>query len=296
MKRLKSGVWLLLLAMSLTPAVDGIAKNLGASYEPMFIAFLRYSGAGILALAFALGCGRPVRIPRSDWPGQVLRTALIMGAMTALIAALALVPLANAVGGFLVAPIVSTALSIALLGEKLTRARLIGSILSIAGAAAIMRPEGSLETGTLLALLGGSLLGCYLATTRAATASADALSTLVVQCLLGALMLAPFAFARGVPQLTLEIPVGMAGLGALSACCHFLTVAAYRRSEASLLSPFLYFNLIAAVLVGFLWFGETPTMISLIGLTGIACGGLLAVSPGNALNFARTRPKSVTSG
>jgi hypothetical protein len=65
----------------------------------------------------------------------------------------------------------------------------------------------------------------------------------------------------------------------LSALCHFLTVAAYRRTEASLLSPFLYFNMIAAVGVGFLWFGESPDMVSIIGLSGIACGGLIAVAP-----------------
>ncbi len=280
---MKSGVWLLLIAMSLTPAVDGIAKGLGESYTPMFIAFLRYFGAGIVALAFAMVTRRRVHIPRSDYLGQVFRTALIMGAMTALIAALALVPLANAVGGFLIAPIVSTALSVVLMGEKLTAARTVGSVLSILGAAIIMRPEGSLDIGTVLALVGGTLLGCYLAATRAATSSADALSTLIVQCLLGSVMLAPFAFADGVPKMSMQIPVGMLGLGVLSACCHFLTVAAYRRSEASLLSPFLYFNMIAAVLVGFLWFGETPTMVSMLGLAGIAGGGLVAISPASAL-------------
>ncbi len=269
--------------MSLTPAVDGIAKGLGDSFSPMFIAFLRYFGAGFVALAFALATRQKVHIPRGDYLGQVFRTALIMGAMTALIAALALVPLANAVGGFLIAPIVSTALSVLLMGEKLTTGRAFGSVLSIAGAAIIMRPEGSLEIGTLLALLGGTLLGCYLAATRAATGSADALSTLILQCFLGSAMLAPFAFSGGIPTLTLQIPVGMLGLGVLSACCHFLTVAAYRRSEASLLSPFLYFNMIAAVLVGFLWFGETPTMLSLLGLAGIAGGGLVAISPATGL-------------
>ena len=105
--------------MSLTPAVDGIAKGLGESYSPMFIAFLRYLGAGIVALAFAVATRQRLHVPRSDYPGQVFRTALIMGAMTALIAALALVPLANAVGGFLIAPIVSTVLSVVLMGEKI---------------------------------------------------------------------------------------------------------------------------------------------------------------------------------
>ena len=43
----------------------------------------------------------------------------------------------------------------------------------------------------------------------------------------------------------------------ISAACHFLTVAAYQRADATLLAPFLYFNLLTAMAAGFLWFGET---------------------------------------
>jgi drug/metabolite transporter (DMT)-like permease len=103
-------------------------------------------------------------------------------------------------------------------------------------------------------------------------------------------MLAPFAFAHGVPELGLEVPLGMLGLGAVSAVCHFLTVAAYQRTEASLLSPFLYFNLIAALAIGFLWFGETPTTLSLAGLAGIALGGLVAAGAARLPGFGRRRP------
>ena len=36
------GVGFLILAMLLTPAVDGVAKTLSADHTPMMIAFLRY--------------------------------------------------------------------------------------------------------------------------------------------------------------------------------------------------------------------------------------------------------------
>ena len=60
----------------------------------------------------ARGTGRRIVVPTGDRLGQVVRTALIMGAMTALIAALGMVPMAKAVGGFLIAPIVSGLLGI----------------------------------------------------------------------------------------------------------------------------------------------------------------------------------------
>ena len=85
---MQTGVCFLILAMLLTPAVDGVAKTLAAEHTPMMIAFVRYFSAGLIALAAARATGRRIEIARGDRVGQVVRTALIMGAMTALITAL----------------------------------------------------------------------------------------------------------------------------------------------------------------------------------------------------------------
>jgi drug/metabolite transporter (DMT)-like permease len=275
--QVRAGVGFLVLAMLLTPAVDGVAKTLSDSHTPMTIAFVRYLVAGLVALAVARGCGRRIVVPRGDRVGQLVRTALIMGAMTALITALGMVPMAKAVGGFLIAPIVSSLLGILVWREPPTAPRLAGAALSCLGAAILLRPEAALEPGCLFALIGGALLGTYLAAQRGAGAQTDVLSTLAVQSLLGAGLLAPFALAGGLPALTPELAIGAIALGTISAACHLLTVAAYRRADATVLAPFLYFNLLTALAVGFLWFGETLTASSLAGVLAIAAGGLLTL-------------------
>ncbi len=274
---MQSGVCFLVLAMLLTPAVDGVAKTLSAEHSPMMIAFLRYFCAGVIALMIARGTGRRVVIPAGDRLGQVFRTALIMGAMTSLIAALGMVPMAKAVGGFLIAPIVSGILGILIWREPPTATRLAGSAISFVGAAILMRPEAGIETGSLFALLGGALLGTYLAATRGAKSQADALSTLAVQSLLGAGLIAPFALAGGLPTLNSTLIIGALSLGAISAICHFLTVAAYQRADATILAPFLYFNMITALAVGFFWFGESLGLASVLGLMAIALGGIVTL-------------------
>jgi len=272
-----TGVGLLILAMLLTPAADAVAKVLSADLGPMAIAFVRYLSAGLIAVAVARGTRRGIAVPRGDRLGLVFRTALIMAAMTALIAALGMVPMAKAVGGFLIAPVVSGLLGMLVWGERPTLPRLAGSGISVAGAALLMRPEAGFEPGTLLALAGGALLGGYLAATRGARDPADPLSTLAVQSLLGAALIAPFALAGGLPAPSPALAAGALALGAISAVCHGLTVAAYRRAEATALAPFLYFNLLTATAVGFVWFGETPAWSSLAGLTAIAAGGLVTL-------------------
>jgi drug/metabolite transporter (DMT)-like permease len=271
------GVGFLVLAMLLTPAVDSVAKTLSADYSPMMIAFVRYLSAGLVALAVARGTGRTIVVPKGDRAGQVVRTALIMGAMTALIAALGMVPMAKAVGGFLIAPIVSGLLGILVWREPPTAPRIAGSAVSCMGAAILLRPEAGLEPGCLFALVGGALLGTYLAAQRGAKGQTDALSTLAVQSLLGSALLAPFALAGGLPALTPALLGGALALGAISATCHFLTVAAYQRAEATVLAPFLYFNLLTAMAVGFFCFGETLAWTSLVGLFAIALGGLVTL-------------------
>ncbi len=271
------GVACLILAMLLTPAVDGVAKSLSAEQTPVMIAFIRYLCAGLIALAVAGTTRRRIAIPAADRLGQLVRSALLVAAMTSLIAALGMVPMAKAVGGFLIAPIVSGMLGILVWREPPTTPRLAGAAIGSLGAAILLRPETGLEPGCLFALLGGALLGAYLAATRGARARTDALSTLAVQSLLGAALLAPFALADGLPAPGPGILFGALALGGISAACHFLTVAAYQRADASVLAPFLYFNLLTATGVGFLWFGETPSWSSVLGLLAIAGGGLVAL-------------------
>ena len=274
---MKAGVGFLVAAMALTPLTDGLSKVLGTGQSAFFICFSRYFVAGVVALSIALISRRPIEVPVHDRTGQLFRTGLMMGAMVSLIYALSIVPLANAVGGFLIAPMVASLISILFFNERMSVARSVGAVLSFTGAFVILRPAGSLEFGTMMALLGGLLLGGYLAATRQACTCGGVFSTLIVQSLLGSLMVAPLAFWGGLPSLSLKDYAYILALGVVSAICHFLTVAAYNRADSTILAPFFYFNIVFAIPVGFFWFGEFPTAATLVGITGIALGGVIAM-------------------
>ena len=94
--------------------------------------------------------------------------------------------------------------------------------------------------------------------------------------------------AGGLPALTPALLLGALALGTISAICHFLTVAAYQRADATLLAPFLYFNLLTAMAVGFFFFGETLAWTSIVGLLAIAAGGLITLM--NPAVLALPRP------
>jgi drug/metabolite transporter (DMT)-like permease len=81
-KIVQTGVLFLILAMLLTPAVDGVAKTLSVEHTAMEVAFLRYFTAGLIAVGVARATGRRIVVERDDRLGMVFRTVLIMGAMT----------------------------------------------------------------------------------------------------------------------------------------------------------------------------------------------------------------------
>lgn len=294
---MQQGVVFLVLAMSLTPGLDGLAKVLSMEYSPFLVCFLRYFAAGCVAVGVARVMKEPIRIPKEGRASQLCLTALLVGSMTCLVTALSMVPLALATGGFLIAPLVSTLLSTIFLKETLTAGRIFGSGLSLIGAAIISKPEAGIELGSVFALVGGVLLGTYLVVSRGSEQKGGVLSSLAVQCLFGSLLLAPLAFWNGLPALTVELAGIVLALGCLSAMTHFLTVLAFEKTDAAVLSPFLYFNLVAAIAVGFFWFGEIPSGWATFGLMLIVLGGICTILPRDALKRVvvwKQNPQAVT--
>ena len=223
----------------------------------MTIAFLRYLAAGLVALALAARHRRRIVVPRDELASQLVRTALIIAAMTALIARARHGADGQARGGFLIAPVVSACSASWSGGEAPTAPRLAGAASGSPARPCCCAPKPGSSPAASSRCSAACSSATYLAAQRGARTPTDGLSTLAVQSLLGAALLAPFALAGGLPAPTPALAAGALALGTLSATCHGLTVAAYRRAEATGLAPFLYFNLIAAAAVGLLWFGET---------------------------------------
>ncbi len=276
---MNNGVYLLVLAMCLTPGGDILTKQLTADYSPFTVAFFRYMSGGLIALSAARLLGQKIYVPKEARAGQFFRALLLVASMLCLITAFSMVPLAYAVGGFLIAPIIAVVLCTVLFKERLDGMRIVGVVISLLGAILISKPAAGFEFGTVFALAGGVLLGTYLAFTRNSADNGGVLSTLTVQCFIGAGVVAPIAFLNGIPSVSWPVLLTIVGLGFFSAGAHVLTVAAYERADAAVLSPFMYFNLIAAVIAGYFWFNEVPTLVSVVGLVAIAGGGILSMLP-----------------
>lgn len=66
-----------------------------------------------------------------------------------------------------------------------------------------------------------------------------------------------------------------AGLGAISAISHILSIAAFRFADASTLAPLVCVELLGAAPIGYLAFDEIPGVLTVAGAALIVVAGLL---------------------
>ncbi len=268
------GIALMATAMLTIPMVDGIAKYLSTGQSPLFIAWARYVVASAVVLPIVAAIhGRNV-FPRERRVSHLLRTVFLVVAMTLYFIAITTIPLATAASAYFVGPILAVAIAAIVLKERVTPSRITSLLLGFAGAMVILRPGTAVAPGVMLALAAGLFFALYLVATRYASETSDPIRTLAYQCVAGTILLTPQA------MLTWSTPASntillFAGLGALSAISHFLSIAAFQYAQASTLSPLVYLELIGAAVIGYIVFREVPSGSSFVGAGMIVVAGLI---------------------
>jgi len=271
------GIGLMCLAMLSIPLVDGLAKHLSAGYSPLFISWLRYCIASLLILPIGVTLFGRQTLPDKNISLHVLRTVFLVSAMTLFFLAIAITPLATATGAYFVGPVIASILAVYVLGERMTKLRLLALVAGFLGALIVVRPSASVDPGVFLALGSGALFACYLVSTRTASQETSPIKTLVFQCLLGALLLLPLGLSTWSLPMWQDVPLFVV-MGVLSVLAHLLSIAAFRYAEASTLSPLVYLELLSAAAIGYFFFAETPALHVWVGVSFIVVSGLILIT------------------
>ena len=68
--------------------------------------------------------------------------------------------------------------------------------------------------------------------------------------------------------------LGMAMIGPMAAVGHYLLIRAHERTQASLLAPFAYWQIVMAAAVGYLGFGDFPDRWTWAGTAVLIASGV----------------------
>ena len=271
------GILLIVFAIFLFVMMDAAAKYLTAFLPVLQIVWARNA----LAILFALALVRrhnPVKLLRSTRPGlQLARSFLLFASTWFFFAAIQFIPLADASSISFVAPLMVTALSVPLLGERVGPRRWAAVVVGFVGALIIIRPGvGTLQVASLLPLGSASCFALYQIATRVLAASDHAYTTTLYSPVVGAVVtsvLMPFLWVH--PD-ALQWAL-LALVGALGGFSHFILIKAYELAPPSVLTPFAYTNLIWSVSVGYLLFGDLPDRYTALGAAVIVASGLYTI-------------------
>ena len=240
-------------------------------------------GTAIMLPLWLLGGGR--------WPAApVLRVHMIRSTVAAAMATLFFwglvrMPIAEAIAVSFIAPLIALYLASILLGERIGRQAIVGSLLGLVGVAVIALAPRYLpghHTGPprslpgIAAVLASAVLYAWnlILQRQQAQAASPREIAFFQNFLVGAVLslAAPWLF----------VMPGLAVIGTTAAAAALVVTSlmllswAYARAEAQALVPLEYTGFIWAALFGWLWFGEVVTPATLAGAALIVIGCLIA--------------------
>jgi drug/metabolite transporter (DMT)-like permease len=271
-----AGIGLVVLGASAFAANDGLSKLLAADFHVVQVLWARFAFF-FLPMLIVLGPRRWLRIARTDRPGLQIACAcapLLAGAL--IIYGLKLLPLTDVTAILFMTPLLVTALSIPILGERVSVSGWIAVVAGFIGVLVIVRPGSGVLAWAALLPLGTAMLAALLQIATRLLKAANPLTTLFYTGLVGTVamtLMLPFVWQSP----SLEDWALLVILGLLHGAGHFSWILAFARAPASTLAPFGYTQLIAAGIFGFMVFGEIPDATTLLGIGIIVAAGLFVL-------------------
>lgn len=265
-------ILLVCLAGLLFVTMNSLVKALSTRFDPLMLIWARYFFHVVLIVALY-----PRRFPRllrtNQLRVQLGRSLLMLGATALNFLALFWLPLGEVAAITFTSPIIVAALAVPVLGERIGGARWLAILGGFAGAMLIIRPGAeTMNTGAWLAAGCALAYALYQISTRIVRES-EPMVSLLYGGLVGMValsVLVPFGWSTPTALEWLQL----AAIGVLGATGHLLLIHALRSAEASRVSPFIYLQLVWAMLSTLVVFGVAPQPTTLAGAAVVVASGL----------------------
>jgi drug/metabolite transporter (DMT)-like permease len=231
--------------------------------------------------------------------GHLTRGLISIAGMSLNFAGLARLPLVDAIAIGFATPLVTVGMAAVILKERVRIYRWSAVIVGFGGVLVMLTPHldvvQSWGTAPSVATVGaicavcavfanaGSVIQTRRLTDTETTPAIVFYFSLI--CALGGLLTLPFGWH--VPNATQM--AALATIGICGGLAHLLLTESFRFAPASLLAPFDYTAMLWAFVLGYLMFGEVPTVEVFIGAAIVTAAGLFVVWRERQLGLQRER-------
>ena len=271
-----------LLGIALLTVMDAVIKALSGPFTAVQILWLRF----VLTALFALGL---LVFWRQPWPSRgrlpyhALRAALTVASNGTFVYALGILPLAEVFALGLTAPVFLATFGALLLGERITLLTALGLALGFGGMLVIISGDAFAGTTSyppmalIAALVSPVTYALNIVLLRQQAAIESPVQVVLMQAALVALFVTPLAaLSVWKPGVETYWPMILA-VGVTSTAGYLILVKSLAGLTAVRYSVIEYTGLIWAALIGWIWFGEWPTLALWLGAALIVTGALTTV-------------------
>jgi S-adenosylmethionine uptake transporter len=278
------GVGLYLLGVGLFSINDALGKWLVKDYGVGQLMMLRSIGA-VIVLAPMIWSLRVNVIDRRQAPLQVLRILVATVDTFAFYYATRFMPLADVMTFYMATPLIVTALSAPLLGEKVERFRWTAVLIGFVGVLIALRPSPQMFSWAAPLALFGATNFALSQTIIRELRGVHWLPLVLWQFVGGGLIgAATVPFAWTTPT---AFDVGlMALVGVVSMLCFICIAKALSLARAAVLAPLQYSAILWAAILGWLIWRDAPTLPILVGNAIIIGSGLYVAARGKMVGEA----------
>jgi len=284
------GILCMSLGMALFAMTDTLAKWLVAVFPVPQILVVRSAVALVILLPFVWRIGW--RSLATDEPGKhLIRVVLVVAEVVLFYVAVRDMQLAEVMLVYFAAPLFVTALARPLLGEIIGWRRWLAVLLGFAGVYLVLDPTTQGFTISGMLALGGSLAFALVMISTRRLRAAGGLNLIVYQTI--GVFLASLLATTAVPDAWVEADqtaiflFGLVGIGSMIA--YYLINHSLLLAPAAVVAPFNYTSIVWALILGYVFFGDLPTIQGVMG-------GFIIVAAGLYIMYRESRQKqSVTS-
>ena len=284
--RILAGVALMLGFCITAPLLDVAAKLASSSVPVGQITTARFVIQCVLMAPVVWLMGLSLRVARGLWLALVIRSSLLFVSTFCFIAAIRVMPLADALAIVFVAPFIVLLVGKFYLGEDVGPRRVGAALVGFVGVLFVIQPSFSAFGAVALFPLGTAVgFAFYILVTRGLSRQVHPVSLQFYTGLIASVLCVPIlmmAQGRGSVLLDPVWPEGIAwtwlfGVGFFATVSHMMMTYALSLAPSATLAPLQYLELPVATLLGYLVFGDFPNTLTLTGIAIIIGAGLYMI-------------------
>jgi drug/metabolite transporter (DMT)-like permease len=256
--------------------VTGLVKYLGPTMPAPQAAFLRYA-LGLILLVPMLPFREGLRLQKHQLRLSVWRGVLHSGAVTLWFFAMARIPIADVTAMNYMAPIYVTIGAALFLGERLALRRLGAIAFALLGVIIILRPGfREIGAGHMAMVLATLFFGASYLLAKRLTDEMPAGLVVVLLSVIVTIALLPMALVVWVPSSGFDLII-LFLVACIATLGHYTMTLAFKATSISVTQPVTFLQLVWAVTLGVVVFGEAVDPFVVLG-GGIILGSVTFIS------------------